>query len=70
MISAEEEVDDIALAYNCGWHRGAYTLAFYVNVSIIAAAPSHQGCPVTVYYCQVVASTITSLADSVEGNVE
>ena len=58
-ISAEVELDDVALAGDVGQQGGADTLASNLNVAIRGGATAllHQGCPVTVRDCQVVRAT-------------
>ena len=58
-ISAEVELDDVALAGDVGRQGGADTLASNLNVAIRGGATAllHQGCPVTVRDCQVVGAT-------------
>ena len=54
--SAEHDLDHVASACDGGWQGGA-------------AALLHQGCPVTVRYCEVVARTVGT-KDGMVANVE
>ena len=59
-IGDEHQVDDVACACYGSRQGGADTLASNKNVAMRggAAAPLHQGCPVTVRDCQVVRAII------------
>ena len=59
-ISAEHDLDHVASACDGGWQGGADTLS-----SFGAAALLHQGCPVTVRDCQVVAATVGTPGGSI-----